>query len=102
MCSTLYFAIGRGTPLRGGLIHGLWTSGYRGECAPRYFCPYSPECVEYKFCELRQEFITDSSGLGRVSVGWVLTFSEQLLLHSRSARWLPRDPPFAPLLHLSA
>jgi hypothetical protein len=27
-----------------------------------YRCLYSPECVEYVFCELRQEFIADSSG----------------------------------------
>jgi hypothetical protein len=46
---------------------------------------YSPKCVEDEFCELRQEFIANSSGLARVSVGWVLTFSEQFLLRSRAA-----------------
>ena len=49
-----------------------------------------------------ETFIANSSALAIVLVGWVLTFSEQFLRLSRAARWLPRDPPFALLIHPSA
>src|SRR5215208_2852423 len=76
--------------------------------------PYSPECVEGVFSEVRrvegfsrklaspEKFIADSSALAIVMVGWVSTFSEQFLLLSRVARWFPHGPPFAlTLLHPS-
>ena len=40
-------------------------------------------------------FIVDSSALAMVMVGWVSTFSEQLLLLSRVALGFPQGPPFS-------
>ena len=64
--------------------------------------PLFPRVPGREFSEVRQEeFIGNSSAFARVLVGWVSTFSEQLLLSSRVARSFPvAHPLLSPLFTL--
>jgi hypothetical protein len=43
---------------------GVWEGARSRRTRPSFFCPYSPECVEEKFCEVRIHGVLGSSLLG--------------------------------------
>src|SRR5215211_2240972 len=67
----------RSWPTRqGGERRSPWSRvGVRSKAAVKtrlsWLSPYSPECVEGEFSEVRQEFIGNSSAFAMVFVGWV-------------------------------